>query len=69
MERRTEQQPVWPGAATLPSAGWLGLFIVIPTLLTLGLFMFVINGSMFMLAAWLLDGFKVDTAPASRTSF
>ena len=30
------------------------------TLLTLGLFIFVINGLMFLLAGWLLDGFKVD---------
>jgi putative membrane protein len=30
------------------------------TLLTLGLFIFVINGLMFLLAAWLLDGFVVD---------
>ncbi|MDK9701494.1 MAG: phage holin family protein [Sulfuritalea sp.] len=30
------------------------------TLLTLGLFIFVINGMMFLLAAWLLDGFVVD---------
>jgi putative membrane protein len=37
------------------------LLLTLPvTLLTLGLFIFVINGSMFMLAAWLLDGFKVD---------
>jgi putative membrane protein len=30
------------------------------TLLTLGLFIFVINGMMFLLAARLLDGFVVD---------
>ena len=30
------------------------------TLLTLGLFIFAINGMMFMLVAWLLDGFVVD---------
>ena len=30
------------------------------TLLTLGLFIFVINGMMFLLAAWLLEGFVVD---------
>jgi putative membrane protein len=37
------------------------LLLTLPvTLLTLGLFIFVINGSMFMLAAWLLDGFTVD---------
>ena len=30
------------------------------TLLTLGLFIFVINGLMFLLAAWLLEGFVVD---------
>ena len=30
------------------------------TLLTLGLFIFVINGMMFLLAARLLDGFLVD---------
>ena len=30
------------------------------TLLTLGLFIFVINGMMFLLAARLLDGFMVD---------
>ena len=27
---------------------------------TLGLFIFVINGVMFLLAAWLLEGFVVD---------
>ena len=31
------------------------------TLLTLGLFIFVINGLMFLLAAKLLDGFVVDS--------
>jgi putative membrane protein len=37
------------------------LLLTLPvTLLTLGLFIFVINGMMFMLAAWLLDGFVVD---------
>ena len=30
------------------------------TVLTLGLFIFVINGMMFLLAAWLLEGFVVD---------
>ena len=30
------------------------------TLLTLGLFIFAINGMMFMLAAWFLEGFVVD---------
>jgi putative membrane protein len=33
------------------------LLLTLPvTLLTLGLFIFVINGMMFLLAAWLLDG-------------
>jgi len=37
------------------------LLLTLPvTLLTLGLFIFVINGMMFMLAAWLLEGFVVD---------
>jgi putative membrane protein len=37
------------------------LLLTLPaTLLTLGLFIFVINGTMFLLAAWLLDGFVVD---------
>ena len=37
------------------------LLLTLPvTLLTLGLFIFVINGLMFLLAAWLLDGFVVD---------
>jgi len=37
------------------------LLLTLPaTLLTLGLFIFVINGPMFLLAAWLLDGFVVD---------
>lgn len=37
------------------------LLLTLPvTLLTLGLFIFVINGMMFLLAAWLLDGFVVD---------
>ena len=37
------------------------LVLTLPvTLLTLGLFIFVINGMMFLLAAWLLDGFVVD---------
>ena len=37
------------------------LVLTLPvTLLTLGLFIFAINGMMFMLAAWLLDGFVVD---------
>jgi putative membrane protein len=37
------------------------LLLTLPvTLLTLGLFIFVINGMMFMLAAWLLDGFVVN---------
>ena len=37
------------------------LLLTLPvTLLTLGLFIFAINGMMFMLAAWLLDGFVVD---------
>jgi putative membrane protein len=30
------------------------------TLLTLGLFIFVINGMMFLLASWLLEGFVVN---------
>jgi putative membrane protein len=38
------------------------LLLTLPvTLLTLGLFIFVINGMMFLLAAWLLDGFVVDS--------
>jgi putative membrane protein len=37
------------------------LLLTLPvTLLTLGLFIFVINGLMFLLAARLLDGFVVD---------
>jgi putative membrane protein len=37
------------------------LVLTLPvTLLTLGLFIFVINGMMFLLAAWLLEGFVVD---------
>lgn len=37
------------------------LLLTLPvTLLTLGLFIFLINGMMFLLAAWLLDGFVVD---------
>ena len=37
------------------------LLLTLPvTLLTLGLFIFVINGTMFLLAAWLLDGFTVN---------
>jgi len=37
------------------------LLLTLPvTLLTLGLFIFAINGMMFLLAAWLLDGFVVD---------
>ena len=37
------------------------LLLTLPvTLLTLGLFIFVINGLMFLLAAWLLEGFVVD---------
>jgi putative membrane protein len=37
------------------------LLLTLPvTLLTLGLFIFVVNGLMFLLAAWLLDGFVVD---------
>ena len=37
------------------------LLLTLPvTLLSLGLFIFVINGLMFLLAAWLLDGFAVD---------
>ena len=37
------------------------LLLTLPvTLLTLGLFILVINGMMFLLAAWLLDGFVVD---------
>ena len=37
------------------------LLLTLPvTLLTLGLFIFVINGAMFLLAAWLLEGFAVD---------
>jgi putative membrane protein len=37
------------------------LLLTLPvTLLTLGLFILVINGLMFLLAAWLLDGFVVD---------
>ncbi|MFA4968517.1 MAG: phage holin family protein [Sulfuritalea sp.] len=36
------------------------LLLTLPvTLLTLGLFIFVINGMMFLLAAWLLEGFVV----------
>ena len=38
------------------------LLLTLPvTLLTLGLFIFVINGLMFLLAAKLLDGFVVDS--------
>ena len=37
------------------------LLLTLPvTLLTLGLFIVVINGMMFLLAAWLLEGFVVD---------
>ncbi|MBK8119325.1 MAG: phage holin family protein [Sulfuritalea sp.] len=36
------------------------LLLTLPvTLLTLGLFIFVINGMMFLLAAWFLNGFVV----------
>ena len=36
------------------------LLLTLPvTLLTLGLFIFVINGMMFLMAAWFLDGFVV----------
>jgi len=36
------------------------LLLTLPvTLLTLGLFIFVINGMMFLLAAWLIEGFVV----------
>ena len=36
------------------------LLLTLPvTLLTLGLFIFVINGMMFLLATWFLDGFVV----------
>ena len=39
------------------------LLLTLPvTLLTLGLFIFVINGLMFLLAAKMLDGFVVDGA-------
>ena len=38
------------------------LLLTLPvTLLTLGLFIFVINGLMFLLAAKMLDGFVVDS--------
>ena len=38
------------------------LLLTLPvTLLTLGLFIFVVNGLMFLLAAKLLDGFVVDS--------
>ena len=37
------------------------LFLTLPiTLLTLGLFYFVINGAMFALTSWLVPGFNVD---------
>ena len=37
------------------------LLLTLPvTLLSLGLFIFVINGLMFLLAAWLLEGFVVE---------
>ena len=37
------------------------LLLTLPvTLLSLGLFILVINGMMFLLAAWLLEGFVVD---------
>ena len=37
------------------------LLLTLPvTLLTLGLFIFVVNGLMFLLAAWFLGGFVVD---------
>ena len=49
-------------ATALGVALELGLLLLtLPvTLLSLGLFIFVINGLMFLLAAWLLDGFVVD---------
>lgn len=58
-------------AAALVAAAVLGLFnsvlrpllvlLTLPvTLLTLGLFLFVINAAMFWLAARVLDGFAVD---------
>ena len=38
------------------------LFLTLPiTLLTLGLFYFVVNGLAFALAAWLVPGFDVDS--------
>jgi putative membrane protein len=37
------------------------LLLTLPvTLLSLGLFIFVINGLMFLLASWLLEGFVVE---------
>lgn len=35
------------------------------TLVTLGLFLLVVNAGMFALAAWLLEGFRVDTPQAA----
>lgn len=39
----------------------IAVFMTLPiTLLSLGLFLWVINGAMIALVAWLLDGFRVD---------
>lgn len=37
------------------------LFTLPATLLTMGLFLFVINAAVFMMAAWLLDSFHVQS--------
>ena len=40
----------------------IAVFFTLPlTLVTLGLFLFVINGAAFALAAWIVDGFAVDS--------
>ncbi len=40
----------------------LAIFLTLPfTLLTLGLFLFVVNAAMLALVAWMLPGFTIDT--------
>ncbi len=45
------------------------LFLTLPiTLLTLGLFYFVVNGLAFAMAAWIVPGFDVDSIGSGRRS-
>ncbi len=62
-----EVSSIWVAALVAIVLGILNITVkpvlqvlsIIPTLLTIGLFLLVINGAVIILAGWLVDGFEV----------